>query len=133
MTSADTLRTEDRPGVRLPTLWRGARCRCPRCGRGRVLHSYLKVREACAVCGTRFGHLRVDDGAAWLALSLVGLLVFPALMYVEIAHQPDVTLTIIGAVLAALVLTLVLLPVSKGIILAVLWALERKGNTVPDQ
>lgn len=133
MTSSTTTDRHDRPGVHLSTLWRGARCRCPRCGKGRVLHTYLKVREACDHCGARFGHLRVDDGAAWLALSLVGLVVFPALMYVEIVHQPDVTLTIIAAVLATMLLTLVLLPISKGIILAVLWALERKGDVVPDQ
>jgi uncharacterized protein (DUF983 family) len=134
MTSSTTSTSiDDRPGVRLVTLWRGALCRCPRCGRGRVLHKYLKVREACDVCGARFGHLRVDDGAAWLALSLVGLFVFPALMYAEIVHQPDVTLTIIAAVIATMVLTLILLPISKGIILAVLWGLERKGDSVPDQ
>lgn len=98
-----------------------------------MLHGYLKVREACHHCGARFGHLRVDDGAAWLALSLVGLVIFPALMYVEIVYHLDVAPTIIGAVLATLLLTLILLPISKGIILAVLWALERKGDVVPDQ
>lgn len=134
MTSSTTKTTDEpRAGVRPITLWRGARCRCPRCGRGPVLRNYLKVREACPICDARFGHLRVDDGAAWLALSLVGLLVFPALMYAEIVHRPDVTLTIVAAVLATLVLTLILLPVSKGIILAVLWTLEHKGDAVPDQ
>jgi hypothetical protein len=36
-------------------------------------------------------------------------------------------------VIATMVLTLILLPISKGIILAVLWGLERKGDSVPDQ
>lgn len=119
--------------IGLRPLLRGSVGRCPACGRGWVLHSYLKVRETCAACGTRYGHLRVDDGAAWLALSLVGLFLFPALMYAEIVHQPPIPLTIGIALVATMVLTLLFLPMSKGIIIAVLWGLERRGDTVPDQ
>lgn len=135
MPSSPTETTDPRDHQRLglTPLLRGSLARCPACGRASVLHHYLKVRETCPACGTRFGHLRVDDGAAWLALSLVGLVVFPALMYAEIVHQPPVAATIAVAVAATALLTLLLLPVSKGLILAVLWGLERRGDSVPDQ
>lgn len=131
--SSQPAATSERHRIGLVPLLRGSVGRCPACGQGWVLHSYLKVRDACPACGTSYGHLRVDDGAAWLALSLVGLVLFPALMYAEIVHQPPIPLTIGVALVATLVLTLLFLPMSKGLILAVLWGLERRGDTVPDQ
>lgn len=105
-------------------LWRGLLCRCPNCGEGRTLAGYLKVAEHCRVCGARFGHLRVDDAAAWLAISLVGAVVFPAIMIAEIGWQPPVAWTVGVAVAATVVLVLVLLRLSKGVILGVLWRLD---------
>lgn len=105
-------------------LWRGLLCRCPSCGRGRTLAGYLTVAERCNVCGARFGHLRVDDAAAWLAITLVGAVVFPAIMIAEIGWQPPIAATIGVAVAATAVLVAVLLRLSKGVILAVLWRLD---------
>lgn len=103
---------------------RGAACRCPACGRGRSLSGYLRVAEACSVCGARFSHLRPDDAAAWLTISVVGLLVFPALMIAEMVWHPPVPLTIAVALAAATALVLALLRPAKGLILAVLWRLD---------
>jgi len=32
-------------------LKRGARGRCPNCGRGKLFRAYLKIRPTCEVCG----------------------------------------------------------------------------------
>ena len=35
----------------------GVRCRCPRCGRGRLFSGLLDVRPACETCGLDFSPL----------------------------------------------------------------------------
>jgi uncharacterized protein (DUF983 family) len=37
--------------------------RCPCCGKGRLMKSYLKQVENCSVCGESFGQIRADDAA----------------------------------------------------------------------
>ena len=51
------------PPPRLRTLlWRGIRCRCPQCGRGRVFKRWLTMHENCHDCGLKY--LR-DQGDLW--------------------------------------------------------------------
>lgn len=115
-------------------LLRGLVCRCPSCGRGRTLRGYLRVAETCAVCHVRFGHLRPDDAAAWLTISIVGTLVFPGLLIAEMGWHPPVPLTIGVALAGSAALVLALLPPSKGLILAVLWRLDDgHGGGAADQ
>ena len=33
-----------------PAVWKGFRRKCPNCGSGPILKSYLKVRDTCTVC-----------------------------------------------------------------------------------
>ena len=39
---------------------RGFMCRCPGCGEGKIYRAYLKVADACPVCGTELHHHRAD-------------------------------------------------------------------------
>lgn len=115
-------------------LLRGLVCRCPSCGRGATLRGYLRVAEACDRCGARFGHLRPDDAAAWLTISIVGALVFPGLLIAEMGWHPPVPLTIGIALAGSAALLLALLRPAKGLILAVLWRLDDgHGGGAADQ
>lgn len=62
MQPAPTAAPEERPLK--PALWRGWCKRCPNCGKGRILYKYLKVRDACPVCGEAIHHHRADDRAS---------------------------------------------------------------------
>src|SRR5579871_2655491 len=42
-------------------LKRGFQGRCPRCGKGRLFRAFLKVDNACSVCGLDFTPDRADD------------------------------------------------------------------------
>lgn len=95
--------------------------RCPRCGRGRLFKSYLKQVENCADCGEAFGHIRADDGPAWLTILLVGHLIVPLV----VAFEKDSTWPMwVPMVLwpgLALVLALLLLPLAKSLFITLLW------------
>ncbi|MEL6549790.1 MAG: DUF983 domain-containing protein [Pseudomonadota bacterium] len=119
----------DRPLGR--AVRRGLLCRCPKCGEGKLLHRYLKVRDACPSCGEAFHHQRADDGPAWLTLLIVGHLMAPALHigYVRYEPEPLVLFAVLSS--ACLVLSLVLLPRLKGMMVAFQWSRRMHGFSRP--
>ena len=58
---ATPLRTDTEPGeVRElrpmgRAIWRGALCRCPNCGKGKLYPVFLEQADQCPACGERLG------------------------------------------------------------------------------
>ncbi|XBQ16327.1 MAG: DUF983 domain-containing protein [Oceanicaulis sp.] len=78
----------DRPSPVLAAL----RGRCPRCGTGRLFSGYLKFAGACESCGLDFSGEDAGDGPAVLIMFLVGLIVVPLALVVELAAAPPIWL-----------------------------------------
>ena len=108
-------------------IWRGWRTRCPRCGEGRMLRDYLKVRDACPHCGEDLRPARADDGPAYLTILVVGHLMAPILLWVYPVYRPSPLFIVVAFSLGTVALSLFLLPRFKGIIVAVQWA-NRMGG-----
>ena len=117
--------TDDRPTK--PALWKGWRRRCPNCGEGRLLHSYLKVNDQCTVCGEAFHHHRADDGPAYLTILVVGHLMAPLMHYTAFEWRPSpwIMATVFSA--GCLAASLYLLPRLKGAVVAYQWARRMYG------
>ena len=115
------------PRATRPALWNGWRCRCPRCGEGKALHSYLKVNDSCSHCDLELSKARADDGPAYLTILIVGHLMAPLLHVVYFTWQPApmVTFSVFG--IGCLVSSLYLLPRMKGIVIAYQWARGMHG------
>ncbi len=110
-----------------PALTKGWRCKCPDCGQGRLLHSYLKVHDTCTVCDLELHHHRADDGPAYLTILIVGHIMAPALFAVFSAWRPE-PLTLFGIfAVGCVTLSLYLLPRFKGAIVAFQWARQMHG------
>ena len=62
---------------------RGFLQRCPNCGKGHLFRAYLKQVDSCADCGEPFGHIRADDGPAWLTILITGHVVVGVALAVE--------------------------------------------------
>jgi uncharacterized protein (DUF983 family) len=71
-------------------LWRGFTMKCPNCGQGHLFGRFLKVVDNCEVCGEDYTPQRADDLPAYLVIAVVGHLVVPALLAVEMAYSPPV-------------------------------------------
>ncbi|WP_035690751.1 DUF983 domain-containing protein [Azospirillum halopraeferens] len=110
------------PRSKLTAALRGFAGQCPCCGRGALLHRYLKPVERCSHCGEAYGHLRADDAPPWMTIFIVGHIVVPLLLSVEQSYQPPLWLHFALWPTLALALTLLLLPRCKGVILGMLWA-----------
>lgn len=108
-------------------LKRGLKRRCPKCGEGPAFNGYLRIVEACPVCGEELDGIRADDGPAYVTMFLVGMLMIPFL-WVQIAYQPPTWLALSIWLPVTTAVTLGLLPVVKGGFLAAMWALKLRGT-----
>lgn len=110
-----------------PALRKGFRCKCPNCGSGPILRSYLKVRESCAVCREDLSQHRADDGPAYLTILFVGHLMAPLLLIVFVNFRPNPLLLFTIFAIGCVGLSLYLLPRLKGAIVAFQWARHMHG------
>jgi uncharacterized protein (DUF983 family) len=125
MQNQDILMAEDRPLV--PAMLRGWRRQCPCCGTGPMLRGYLKVRDACPVCGEDLHHQRADDGPAYLTILIVGHLMAPAILFAFVRYRPDPLVLATVFSVATVALSLFLLPRLKGMLVGIQWARRMHG------
>src|SRR5262249_9258249 len=71
------------------SLWRGVRGRCPRCGRGRLFCAFIKVDDHCSVCRLDFTGHRADDLPAYLVIVIVGHVLVPVILWIEVDYAPS--------------------------------------------
>ncbi|MEM0922013.1 MAG: DUF983 domain-containing protein [Pseudomonadota bacterium] len=115
----------DRPLA--PALLRAWHLRCPNCGGGPMMKSYLTVRNSCPSCGEKLNQHQADDMPAWATIMIVGHLIVPLLLYIELAYTPP--LWVHWAVWPVLSAGLVfgLLPRIKAMVVAMQWAWRMHG------
>ena len=106
---------------------RGFRCRCPRCGEGKLFRAFLKVDDHCSVCGLDFTPHRADDLPAYLVIIIVGHIVVPAALWIETNYAPAVWLQLTVYLSFTLVASLLLLQPVKGAVVGFQWALRMHG------
>lgn len=110
-----------------PTLWKGWRRKCPRCGNGELLKGYLKVRDTCPVCRQELHHHRADDGPAYLTILIVGHLMAPSLHITFVTWRPEPLILFTIFAVGCVGLSLYLLPRLKGMIVAFQYARGMNG------
>lgn len=108
-------------------LLRGWRRRCPKCGSGPLMRSYLKVRDTCLVCDEELHHHRADDGPAYITILVVGQILAPVIhiSYTQFRPDPLIMATVLSV--GAVALALYLLPRLKGMLVGLQWAKRMHG------
>ena len=106
---------------------RGFRCRCPACGEGKLFYKYLKVGDQCPSCGEDLHYQRADDAPPYLTIMAVGHIIVPALFFVEKLWKPAIWIHMVVWLPLTLILSLALLPMIKGAVVALQWALRMHG------
>ena len=123
--TAAAVTAEERPTAQ--AVLRGVRCRCPQCGQGRMFRGYLKVNDACPVCREDLSHHRADDGPAYLTILVVGHILVPLLLIAFPRLRPDPLVLASVFTIAAVALSLFLLPRLKGLVVGLQWAKRMHG------
>lgn len=90
--------------------------------------AYLKVNTACPDCGEELHHHRADDAPPYFTILVVGHVIGALILLVE-EFWPDAPIWLHALVwpTLVLVLSLWLLPLFKGALVAYQWALRMHG------
>ncbi|GHA12508.1 hypothetical protein GCM10007989_03710 [Devosia pacifica] len=123
--SVRTITGEERPLAR--SMIRGAVCKCPNCGEGKLFRSYLKVTETCSACGEALHHHRADDLPPYVAIFIVGHLLVAIILHMEMTWRIDPLTYLYTMLPLAIVLPLAMLPSIKGSIVGLQWSLRMHG------
>ena len=108
-------------------LMRGLCGRCPNCGEGHLFRAFLKVADHCEKCGEPFRYHRADDFPAYLVIILVGHIVVPLAMWIEIAYSPAYWLQAVIGLPLIVGLAIGLLQPIKGAVVALQWHMGMHG------
>jgi uncharacterized protein (DUF983 family) len=111
----------------MQAIWRGALGRCPACGQSKLWSSYLKTPSQCGHCHTELGQHRADDAPPYFTIFIVGHVLIPIVVLTEIAYQPPYWLHALIWLPASLVMTFALMPIVKGAVIGLQWALRMHG------
>lgn len=65
--------------------WKGL---CPRCGKGRMFSSWLKITDKCESCGLDYRFASPDDGPAFFSLCIVAFPLTFIAVWFQLAVDP---------------------------------------------
>jgi uncharacterized protein (DUF983 family) len=116
---------EVRPLIR--SMLRGFRCRCPKCGEGKLFSSFSKSVERCATCGEEIHHHRADDFPAYLVIFVVGHVIVAGYLATEMWFEWTMLQYMAFWLPVTLLLSVLLLQPLKGAVIGLQWALRMHG------
>ena len=109
------------------SLWRGFSKKCPSCGKGNIFGKYLKVNNHCPNCNEALHHHRADDAPPYFTIFIVGHIIVPVMMAIEMAYRPSLWLHTVLWLPAIILLCYWLLPRVKGALIGLQWAILMHG------
>ena len=108
------------------SMVRGLKGRCPACGEGKLFWRYLKVEPRCGECGHDLAKYPADDGPAYFTILIVGHLVVAPLLIFPVIWEASPAIVLPATLIPLAIVTLVLLHVTKGWFIGLLYALGVK-------
>ena len=115
-----------------PSPWKtGYRGRCPRCGEGKLYSSFLKVADGCTYCGLKYDFENAGDGAVPFLILIIGGIGVGLGAWVLLAFDTGVLAPILVTVPVVILLTMILLPKAKGLLIALQYV-NAAGDTGTD-
>ena len=87
-----------------------------------MFRAFLKVADCCPVCGETLHHHRADDAPAYFVILIVGHVVVPLALVVEVAYMPPYWLHAVLWLPLTIGLAVGLLQPVKGAIVGWQWA-----------
>ena len=97
----------------------GLKLKCGNCGEGKLFKSYLKLNDACPVCGREMSNDDTADGPAFFVGFGVLILAAPFMFIVPLIPMPlgykILAFLVMSAIMIGLILAL--LPIAKAVLL----------------
>lgn len=108
-------------------MLKGARSKCPSCGKGSLFRRYLKVADTCNHCSEELHHQRADDAPPYLTIFLVGHILLPLVLWVEMTMHPALWIHAVMWIPLTVALSMLCLSPIKGAVVGLQWALYMHG------
>lgn len=106
----------------LPAIANGARCRCPKCGEGKIFRAFLKVNDSCPVCGEELHHHKADDLPPYISILIFGHILVGAMLHMEMTMSVQPIFYLLTLAPLSVILPIAMLPSIKGAVVALQWA-----------
>ena len=108
------------------SMLRGLKGKCPHCGKAKLFYRYLKVEPVCQTCGHDLDRYPADDGPAYFTVLIVGhVVIVPFLILCgPLIWKAPLWILVPSALTAVAVITLTALPIIKGAVVGLLYALD---------
>ncbi|MFC0283869.1 DUF983 domain-containing protein [Camelimonas abortus] len=133
----DSSRSASRPAPAQEQHWpplspaaTGLRCRCPRCGEGRLFRGFLTLAPKCDVCGLDYDFADSGDGPAVFIMLACGFIVVGFALWLELNFEPGVLLHLLTTLPLGIIVCLAPLRPLKGLMIALQYA-SRAGEGGP--
>ena len=96
----------------------GLRCRCPRCGEGKLFQGFLKIAPKCDVCGLDYSFADPADGPAFFVMMIMAFPVTGLGMWIELTYSPPFWVHLVTTFPFLLLACIPILRPFKGILIA---------------
>jgi uncharacterized protein (DUF983 family) len=96
----------------------GLRCRCPRCGEGRLFSGFLTLSKRCEVCDLDFSFIDSGDGPAIFVIFAVSPVVIVLAFIVEALFHPAPLVHLVIWFPVTIILCLIVIRPFKAIMVA---------------
>ncbi len=108
-------------------MLKGWKQRCPACEKGPLYRQYLKVVDTCPSCGEELHHQRADDAPPYFTMVVVSHVVVAGVLILEKNFAPPGWVHMVLWLPLTVILSLILLPRVKGVLVGVQRALRMHG------
>ena len=108
------------------------KCRCPRCGKGRLFKGFLTVADRCECCGLALARGDSGDGPAVFMTFILGFTVVPVALWVAMSVDWPLWLHAIVWTVVILGLSLGMLRPAKAYLMALQFRHRSSEYDLPD-
>jgi uncharacterized protein (DUF983 family) len=101
--------------------------RCPSCGQAHLFAKGLRTVPHCPACGQDWSAQRADDFPAYLVILILGHVLVPIVVMVNMVWDLPLMAQMIGWCLLAPAIAVLMLRPAKGAVIGAQWALRMGG------
>jgi uncharacterized protein (DUF983 family) len=96
----------------------GLKCRCPKCGKGRLFNGFLTLAPRCESCGLDFSFADTADGPAFFVMMTMAIPATAFGVWVEMAYEPGLWAHLLTTLPVLLLSCVPTIRVFKGMLVA---------------
>jgi|SRR5690554_126079 uncharacterized protein (DUF983 family) len=104
------------------SMWRGIKCRCPRCGEGWLFRRYLDQVERCAVCDEPLSGYKVGLFLPLIVITVMVHILGFVMLEMELSGRSNPLTYLYVLLPISVIVPLAILPSSKGAMVGLFWA-----------